>query len=404
LIGTRQTEIAIVGGGPAGAAVAIALARRGHQASLFERLPRPRWRAAGVYSSPLTRRRLLALGLPEEDVRRLIRPISAMVVQSIDQAASCRLEYLAGEHACGVDRVRLEQRLLDHARAQGVEVHEGSPVIRLDLSQRKPSLTVSGHAGPRSWRASLVVGADGPSSMVARAAGVTLGSRLFRRAALTVHRADPAASPAGTAMDAEMLVGAGWYCGVAPVPGGRVNLGLVLTEAELRRQLRLTNGTESVMGRMLADLPPPVRAWSAAPSTDEIQAALPLLHRVERAAGRNFVLVGDAAGFIDPLSGEGLQRALASAEMASAAIVAWAGGERGALAEYDRRLRARFRSKDVLSWFLQGFLANPWLAGHALRNLGRRDDLRHTFSLALADMLPASRVLDPRYLAQVLAP
>lgn len=397
-----------MGGGPAGAAVAIALAREGHETVLFERLPRPRWRAAGVYSSPLTRRRLLALGLPDEDVERLIRPISAMVVQSVDQTARCRLEYAAGQHACGLDRVRLEQRLLDHARAQGVAVHEGSPVISLDLAERRPTLTVSGLDGPRSWRAALVVGADGPSSLVARSARVSLGSRFFRRAALTVHRTDPAASPPGTPMEAEMLVGSGWYCGIAPVPDGRVNLGLVLGEAELRRQLRRqlrpSGGTAGLMARMLADLPGPGRAWSACPASDEIQVALPLAHRVERAAGRNFVLVGDAAGFIDPLSGEGLQRAFASAELAASAIDAWSGGRRGALADYDRRLRARFRSKNVLSWLLQGFLTNPWLAGRALRNLERRGDLRHTFSLALADMLPASRVLDPRYLARVLAP
>jgi len=399
----NEAEIAVIGGGPAGAALATRLARAGRETVLFERLPRPRWRACGVYTSPLARRRLLDLGLPPTEVDELIRPISAMVVTTADGSASCRLDY-GPPHACGTDRVRLERSLLDLARAQGASVHEGTPLIELDLHGRRPRLTVSGAAGAQHWRAALVVGADGPSSLVARAAGVARPARRFRRAALTLHRADPSAAPTGTPMEAEMVLGAGWYCGIAPVPGGRVNLGLVLREADLRRELAAADGLRGVLGRRLELLPARERAWTHAPATDDIQAALPLAHGVHRTAGKNFLLVGDAAGFLDPLSGEGLQRALCSAELAAEAIGRWSAGDSGALDRYARRLRARFRGKDVLSWLLQGFLGNPRLARHALRNLARNPGDRETFALALADMLPSSRVLDPRFLARVLAP
>lgn len=399
----NETEIAIVGGGPAGAALAILLARAGREVVVFERLPDPRWRASGVYTSPLTRRRLLALGLPSAAVDELIRPISAMVVKTTDGEVSCRLEY-GPEHACGVDRVRLERRLLGLARAEGATVREGAPVTQLDLRPRRPILTASGAAGAEPWRAALVVGADGPHSLVARTAEVALTSRRFRRAALTVHRADPGAAPAGMPMEAEMVVGSGWYCGIAPVPGNRVNLGLVLSERALREEARRPGGLPAVLLRRLDRLPGPSRSWVLAPATDQLQACLPLAHRVSRAAGANFMLLGDAAGFIDPISGEGLQRALASAQLAAEAIERWRGGEAAALAAYDRRLRARFGGKNVLSWLLQGFLTNPLVARYALGNLERRPQLRQAFALALADMLPSSRVLDPRYLAQVLAP
>jgi len=400
----NEVAVAIVGGGPAGAALATRLAQQGIETVLFERLPAPRWRASGVYSSPLTRRRLEALGLPPNDVERLIRPISAMHVQSADGRAACRLEYSAPDHACGLDRVRMERTLLDHARRAGAQILEGHTAVAVDLSPENPRLVVSGPSGASHWQARLVVGADGPPSLVARSAGVALPSRHFRRGALTVHRADPDAGPRASAMVAEMIVGAGWYCGIAPVPGARVNLGLVLSERELRRQLQLPGRRSGIFARTLAELPGDERAWASAPATDEIQVALPLLHRVEHAAGRGFVLVGDAAGFVDPLSGDGLQRAFASAELAATAIGRALGGEGGALADYDRRLRARFRSKDVLSWLLQGFLANPVLARHALRRLERRAELRRTFSLALADLVPASRVMDPVFLSRLLAP
>ena len=115
------------------------------------------------------------------------------------------------------------------------------------------------------------------------------------------------------------------------------------------------------------------------------------------------MLVGDAAGFVDPLSGEGLHRALVSADLAADAIDRYLGGDRFALGEYDRRLRARFRSKDVLSWALQLFMLRPALAVRAIRRLDERADMRRTFAAALADQAPASTVLDPRFVTRLLA-
>jgi hypothetical protein len=71
--------------------------------------------------------------------------------------------------------------------------------------------------------------------------------------------------------------------------------------------------------------------------------------------------------------------------------------------DYDRHLRARFRSKDVLSWLLQLFLFQPGLARRALQRLDRRTELRQEFAAALADLVPASRVIDPRFVARVVA-
>lgn len=391
-----------MGGGPAGAALAIRLRRLGHEVVVFERLGRPRWRACGVYSSPLTRRRLADLGLSAQELARLIRPISAMVVETVAGSAAARLEYPAPHHACGVDRVRLEEVLLARARDAGARIEQGAVVRSVELHGSQAKLHVSTAEGAASWAAGLVVGADGPASLVARSARVAIPSRRFRRAGLTVHRHDPQAEPEGLPMDARMVVGPGWYCGIAPVPNGRVNVGIVVGEAELRRQLTPTAGLDTFLDRKVATLPGGKRAWHAAPATDELQVALPLVHRVKQASGPGFLLVGDAAGFIDPLSGEGLHRALVSAELAADAISSWRQGDRSSMRDYDHHLRSRFRNKDVLSWLFQAFLTNSQMASLALSSLARRHDLRQTFSLAMADLVPASRVLDPRFLAALL--
>jgi menaquinone-9 beta-reductase len=391
---TFDVEVAVVGGGPAGAAVARGLAAAGHDVVVFERLTQPVWRACGVYSSALTRERLAGLGLGVTQLDELIRPIPRMVVQTADGTAECSLDYPAPRSACGVDRVSLEVALLELIRGAGVRVYEGAVVRSVELDRERSRLHVSQAGDLRTWSARVVVGADGPTSVVARSAGVALEARLFRRAALTCHRAL-------TATDARLVVGAGWYMGIAPVPRDRVNLGLVIGERELRYRLR--HGTTSdVMNSSLREMPSATEVRNAA-DTDQVAVHLPLLHRVRRTAGDGFVLVGDAAGFVDPISGEGLHRALVTAEFASRAIHSHLRGDATALREYDRRLRARFRSKDALSWALQLFMLRPELAHRAIRRLDRNTQMRATFAAALADLAPASSVFDPRFVGPLLA-
>jgi flavin-dependent dehydrogenase len=126
---------------------------------------------------------------------------------------------------------------------------------------------------------------------------------------------------------------------------------------------------------------------------------------VRRRAGPSWLLVGDAAGFLDPFTGEGLHRAIVSAELASEAIDAVLAGRPGArLGDYDRAMRARFGAKDVVSRLVQRFLARPALFEYAARRLAARERVRETMGLVIGDVAPAARALDPRYLAALLAP
>ena len=398
-----DSEVAIVGGGPAGAALAIRLAAHGLAVTLFERHASPRWHASGVYSSPRTRGQLIDLGLTSDHVERLLTPISAMEIVTLD-GARCVLDHVA-PGACGLDRVRLERALLDRAAATGATIREGVVVRSVDLQRgvlETSGTTTDGIA--TRHRSRLIIGADGPRSMVARAAGVDRPVRALRRAGMTFHLADPWPRLPGVPIVARMVVGDGWYCGIAPVPMGRVNIGVVVGERMLRRTRPGHDGALLLVRSILGRLPGGLADWRHAPATDDLQVALPLAHRPRRRGGQGFLLVGDAAGFLDPLSGEGLHRALASADLAAEAILRWQRGDRGALGGYDHAMSVRSTGKDVLSGLLQLFLARPVVAGYAVRRLAARPDLRDTFGRVLADLERPSRVLDPRFLARLLLP
>lgn len=396
-------DVAVVGGGPAGSLVAAALARSGRRVVLLERSPAYRWRACGVFASPAAVAELRRAGLTGPALAGLVRPIPAMRVET-PAGKAFRLTYgddgsLAAA-AVGFDRPALDPALLDLARRAGVDVRMGTRVAAVGPG-RVAAHQVSGGA-PVALGTAVVVGADGIRSAVARAMGVARPARIGRRVGLTFHVADP--SP-DEPRDARMIVFRGGYVGLAPVPGGRVNVGIVL-DGTWTARLR-TRGADGVVDEVLRTVPPaaddPVD-WAAAERSEEIAGAAPLGHRATRLAGSGWLLVGDAAGFLDPFTGEGLHRALVSARLAAAAIDRHLDGDPGGLPGYERAMRARFRSKDVLSLVVQAMLGRPALFELAARRLAARPAVRETMGLVMGDLVPASRALDPRYVAALLRP
>jgi flavin-dependent dehydrogenase len=410
----RRTGVAIVGGGPAGAALAIRLARRRIEATVFERTIEPRWRACGVYSSPLTRSWLLELGLDAARIETLVTRVPGLGIQTVDltsPSATARLAYEGYGGACGIDRLAVDHELLLLAERSGAQVRRGATVRAIDVQGRDArfgsvGLTVSTPSGPEAWRARLVVGADGPGSLVARAFRVQRQSRWLRRAGITFH---VPALP-GFGEDARMVIGDGWYCGLCPVPGNRLNVGIVITEQRLRSALHRGHRPEPLAREVLARIPSFGSALESMPVLDSVCVALPLANGVSRRAGPGFLLVGDACGFIDPISGEGFARALRSAAWATDAIAKHlerSNNKRSnhtSLAVYDRHLHHRFGRKDVVSWLIQAFLARRSALDYAVRRLEGRPHLRETFSLVMADLAAPERALDPRFLAALLRP
>jgi flavin-dependent dehydrogenase len=400
-------EVVVVGGGPGGTVAATLLARRGREVVLLERSPAWRWRACGVFSSPAAVTALRRVGLGEDAIRDAALPIGAMRVESAN-GTTFRLTYGSdgspGRSAVGFDRERLDSALLDMARASGVDVRSGTTVTRAAFGAAGQRLVIRDGNGMGELGASAVIGADGVRSTIARLAGVTRAARLGHRIGLTFHVRDP--RPAVVGRDARMVIGDQAYCGLAPVPGGRVNVGIVLAGETWRRRLA-ERGAAAVATEILAtipDAPDDDVPWAEAERTDSIEGAAPLGHRVARRAGPGWLLVGDAAGFLDPLTGEGLHRALVSATLAAAAVDAHLAGRADALAAYEQAMARRFRAKDLVTLLIQAFVARPPMFEHVASRLAQREPLRATMGLVIGDLVPATRALEPSFLAGLLGP
>ena len=350
-----MTDVVIAGGGPAGALAAIILSRQGARVRVFERARFPRHKLCGDTLNPGA----LAVLARHVDVAPLIAESDAIDGMVITGPGGARIEgrYAGGLKGRAITRRVLDQWLLEQAAAAGADVNDGATIRNAtsDGDLINGVMVQRRDGGPSIERAAIVVAADGRRSPLAFSRGLARQPLRPRRWAIGAYFTDVAEMTTC----GEMHVRDAHYIGVAPVPHGLVNACLVVPHAT--GDGPIGDPRQLLETRLRAD-PDLARRFSKARLVDTPVMLGPMAVDCDAAGEPGLLLAGDAAGFIDPMTGDGLRLALASAELAARTaldVLAGTRSPRRAHAQLFRERQAAFAAKWRFNRTLRSLVASP---------------------------------------------
>ena len=405
-----RADVIIVGGGPAGAATAWALARNGADVLVLDRAHFPRAKPCAEYLSPQARRILAEMGALDAVISAGAAPLAGMTIHAangrsfegrFDPARSCGGERHAG---LGIRRELLDAILLDRARMAGARVAEGvavTDVVR-DAGGRVSGVLVREGNSTRDLHARFVVGADGLRSVVGRRLGLVRAARWPRRVGFVSHYR----GVAGMGECGEMHVFRDGYCGLASVGRGETNVGIVIP---VRRATGASGDATGFIDRWIAAHPRLAVRFAQAERLEPVRATGPFAVHARRAWLPGAALVGDAADFFDPFTGEGMFEALRGGELLGPYLCAAlesrtprAADE--ALAAYDRARRHLFAPTWRVQKVVALAVAFPPLLNRTVAAAAGRAAVSDLVVNVASGFSPASELMKPAILRALLLP
>jgi geranylgeranyl reductase family protein len=374
---SRRYDVAIVGAGPAGSATAYFLARSGLDVLLLDKAVFPRDKTCGDGVSPRALAVLDKMGLVPDLVSRGMRGNLVRLFSPDGRAVEAEIPPRPGlvDYCMAVPRFVLDDLIRQQAVSAGAHFEGGVHVqnVRRDGAEMEVIA-----AGGRRYRARLAVAATGASVSLLLASGILKKTPPMMVAARAYYEnMRGLGDRVDFHFDGVPLPGYGW---VFPVSETCANVGAGYFKTTGRAAQSLPASPKAALDKFLT-VPHLREALNGAHQSGPVKG-FPL--RVDFATaptyGDGVMLVGEACGLVNAFTGEGIDYALESAEIASDYIIAkFSRGDfsRRALKEYDRRLRRRFQRTFIYTARIRDFyMTRAWLLNRFLSLAVRRPELK----------------------------
>ncbi len=383
-------KVLVVGGGPGGSAAAYWLARNGVDVRLVEKKNYPREKACGDGLTPRAIKQLLDMGFDFDglDLHR-VNGLRAY-------AGDLKIEMPWPDHSiypnwgATMRRADLDGIVARMAEHQGAVLEQGTTATPIVEQDTIVGVRLVNAEGERTVHPDLVIIADGSNSRFGRAVGASRRKDFPYGLAVRAYYESPNSDD--TFIESQLdirdregraMPGYGW---VFPLGDGEINVGAGLVSTF--KGWKDVN-TSRILEAYVASLPEHWKVVDATVHTTPIGGKLPMSFSVGPKVGRNWVVIGDAAGAVNPFNGEGIDYAYETGRMAAGYVANAAAGDESALAGYARELEENYGDYHRVARVFVKAIGNPAVM-RTLTTLGLRSQTLMEWTLKVM-----ANLLDP---------